>query len=93
MKSFEHQLIDFENLPVSWKDESALDELETFLNSCWKQRSVFNNDNEDSSTQQFVRFENKNSIKTMNYIGSIFFKGEILTIFPKIFSKKSYIGC
>lgn len=93
MKSFEHQLIDFENLPVSWKDESALDELETFLNSCWKQRSVFYNDNEDSSTQQFVRFENKNSIKTRNYIGSIFFKGEKLTIFPKIFSKKSNIGC
>ena len=82
---FEESVINNSHLPEGWKSQAALDELATFLQLNWAQRTAFYNDERISSKQQFLSFTTHNGIRTQNYIGTIVFKGEQLNIFPKIF--------
>lgn len=64
-------------------------EFREYLNSCWKKRYYLYDDSkllneEEIKEQQFLRFDGDN-IKAKNYIGFINFKGESITIYPKIF--------
>lgn len=86
LDKFEYTKIRNMKLPSSWKPQSALDELNEFLQQNWEQRFVFYKDKEIESKQQFVDFLGFGDIKTKNYIGTIVFKGEQLNIYPKIFS-------
>ena len=72
-------------LPVEWQSQSALDELSKFLQINWEQRSVFYDDGEITSRQQFLSFTGQKGIRTGHYIGTIVFKGQQLNIFPKMF--------
>lgn len=73
-------------LPPSWQSQSALDELSDFLQQNWDQRSVFYNDEEIKTQQQFLDFTGQGGIRTKKYVGTIVFKGEQLNIYPKVFS-------
>ena len=70
---------------MSWQSQKNLDELSEFLQQNWEQRSVFYDDGEVTSKQQFLSFIGQKGIKTQNYIGTIVFNGEQLNIFPKMF--------
>lgn len=72
-------------LPVEWQSQASLDEFADFLQHNWEQRSVFYDDGQITSRQQFIGFTGQQSIRTNNYIGTIVFKGQQLNIFPKIF--------
>lgn len=74
-------------LPETWQSESALDELEKFLQQNWEQRAVFYDDEKDETRQQFLGFTDHRGLRTKRYIGSISFLGEQLNIFPKIFKE------
>lgn len=73
-------------LPASWQSQTALDELSDFLQQNWEQRSVFYNDEEIKTQQQFLDFTGQKGIRTKKYVGTIVFKGEQLNIYPKVFS-------
>ena len=60
--------------------------LMNWLQENWEQRSVFYEDGEVTSQQQFIDFTGKQGIRTKKYIGTIVFKGEQLNIYPKVFS-------
>ena len=85
MNGFEHEKITTSNLPPKWSEGNTLQELESFLQENWEQRSIFYSDQEITSRQQFIDFDVKNGIKLKNYIGTIIYKGEQLNIFPKVF--------
>lgn len=82
---FEESVIKNRILPEEWQSQSSLDELAEFLQRNWEQRSVFYDDGELSSRQQFLSFTGQKGIRTNNYIGTIVFKGKQLNIFPKLF--------
>jgi len=82
---YEYSSIRNEKLPDEWKSQTALDELEDFLQQNWEQRAVFYDDDEVMSTQQFLKFISHQAIKTNKYIGTIVFKGQQLNIFPRVF--------
>lgn len=84
---FEHKILrkSSNEFPNKWKDEKTLKNLESFLQSCWNQRSTFYDDGSYKGIQQFIDFDINNGIKTQNYIGTIMFEGEQLNIFPKVF--------
>ena len=84
VNGFEYMKIKSKKLPESWKEEGVLEDLEHFLQENWEQRSIFYNDGQVTSRQQFIDFDKKDGIKLQNYIGTIIFKGEQLNIFPKI---------
>jgi len=83
---YEYSKIANTKLPSSWQSQAALDELADFLQENWEQRSVFYEDGEVTSQQQFIDFTGKQGIRTKKYIGTIVFKGEQLNIYPKVFS-------
>lgn len=83
---YEYSKIANAKLPPSWQSQVALDELDEFLQQNWEQRSVFYEDGEIKSRQQFIDFIGSKGIKTKKYIGSIVFKGEQLNIYPRVFS-------
>lgn len=85
---YEYSRISNAKLPISWQTQAALDELLDFLQQNWEQRSVFYEDGEIKSQQQFLDFVGSGSIRTKNYIGTIVFKGEQLNIYPKVFSRE-----
>lgn len=85
LNTFEFKKIKTKKLPLSWQTEGSLDELESFLQKNWEQRTIFYNDRQVTSRQQFIKFDVKDGIKTQNYIGTIIFKGEQLNVFPKVF--------
>ncbi len=85
MNGFEHEKITTSNLPETWLEGNTLQELESFLQENWEQRSIFYSDQEITSRQQFIDFDVRNGIKLKNYIGTIIYKGEQLNIFPKVF--------
>lgn len=87
INGFEFSKIKLNKLPKSWKEEGAMEELESFLQENWQQRSIFYSDRQITSRQQFIDFDKKDAIKLQNYIGTITFKGEQLNIFPKIFKE------
>lgn len=82
---YEETLLKNRILPEEWQSQSSLDELSEFLQRNWEQRSVFYEDGELSSRQQFLAFTGQKGLRTNNYIGTIAFKGKQLNIFPKMF--------
>ena len=82
---FEESFLKNKILPTEWQSQVSLDELSGFLQSNWEQRSVYYDDGEVSSRQQFLSFTGQKGLRTNNYIGTIVFKGEQLNIFPKLF--------
>lgn len=86
LNRYEHTKISNNKLPDSWKTQSALDDLQDFLQDNWEQRAVFYEDGEIKSSQQFLEFTGQQGIKTKKYIGTIVYKGEQLNIYPKVFS-------
>lgn len=86
MDRYEYSKISNAKLPSSWQSQIALDELADFLQQNWEQRSVFYEDGEVKSRQQFVEFIGSGGIRTKKYIGTIVFKGEQLNIYPRVFS-------
>ncbi len=82
---FEESTVKNKYLPEEWQDQSSLDELADFLQSNWEQRSVFYDDGEVSSRQQYLGFTGQKGLRTNNYIGTVAFKGQQLNIFPKVF--------
>lgn len=82
---FEESFLKNKILPTEWQSQISLDELSEFLQSNWEQRSVYYDDGEVSSRQQFLSFTGQKGLRTNNYIGTIVFKGEQLNIFPKLF--------
>ena len=85
LNRFEETLIKNQKLPVSWRSQKDLNELEEFLQHNWEQRSVFYDDGSIDTKQQFLKFTGNQAIRTNNYIGTIAFNGEQLNIFPKMF--------
>jgi 5-methylcytosine-specific restriction endonuclease McrBC regulatory subunit McrC len=82
---YEYSKIANAKLPSSWQTQIALDELRDFLQQNWEQRSVFYEDGEVKSQQQFLDFIGSGGIRTKKYIGTIVFKGEQLNIYPRVF--------
>lgn len=87
INGFEFTRIKTRNLPEAWQEDGALADLEKFLQDNWQQRSVFYEDGQVTSRQQFIDFDRRDGIKLQNYIGTIIFRGEQLNIFPKIFKE------
>jgi len=85
LNCFEESQIKNRKLPQEWQDQSSLDELSEFLQLNWEQRSVFFDDGEITSRQQYIGFTGSKGIRTNNYVGTIAFKGQQLNIFPKVF--------
>lgn len=83
---YEYSKIPNAKLPGSWQSQMALDELLDFLQQNWEQRSVFYEDGEINSKQQFLDFLGSGAIRTKKYIGTIVFNGEQLNIYPRVFS-------
>ena len=83
---YEYSKISNAKLPVSWQSQSSLEELSDFLQKNWEQRSVFYEDGEVKSQQQFIDFIGSGGIRTKKYIGTIVYKGEQLNIYPRVFS-------
>jgi 5-methylcytosine-specific restriction endonuclease McrBC regulatory subunit McrC len=86
LNRYEYSKIPNAKLPSSWQPQTALDDLLEFLQQNWEQRSVFYEDEEVKSQQQFLDFLGSGGIRTKKYIGTIVFKGEQLNIYPKVFS-------
>ena len=86
LNRYEYSKIANKKLPVLWQTQSALDELQEFLQQNWEQRYVFYEDNEKKTQQQFLEFTGQQGVRTKKYIGTIVFKGEQLNIFPRVFS-------
>ena len=84
INSFEESPIKNKRLPIEWQDQNSLDELEEFLQSNWEQRSVFYDDGEVTSRQQYLGFTGQKGLRTNNYIGTVVFKDSNL-----IFSRRS----
>lgn len=85
LNCFEENNIRNNRLPAEWQSQSALDELSYFLQLNWEQRSVFYDDGEVTSRQQFLSFTGQGGIRTGHYVGTVVFKGRQLNIFPKMF--------
>ncbi len=86
LNRYEYTRIANAKLPPAWRSQNALDELSDFLQQNWEQRSVFYNDEEIRTQQQFLDFTGQKAIRTKKYVGTIIFKGEQLNIYPKVFS-------
>lgn len=82
---FEESRLQNKMLPQEWREQDALDELEEFLQLNWEERSVFFDNGDMSSRQQYLSFIGAKGIRTNNYIGTIVFRGHQLNIFPKMF--------
>lgn len=85
LNRYEFTKIANKTLPYTWQSQSALDELQDFLQKNWEQRSAFYDDGEVNSKQQFLDFMGSQEIRTKRYIGTIVFKGEQLNIYPRVF--------
>ncbi len=85
LNCFEESLIKKSKLPFEWQSQETQDDLLTFLQSNWEQRSAFFNDENISTKQQFLDFKSGQNIRTNNYVGTIVFNGHQINIFPKVF--------
>ena len=56
LNCFEESSLKNQMLPAEWQGQDALDELLEFLQLNWEQRSVFFDDGEVTSRQQFLGF-------------------------------------
>ena len=88
LNRYEYSEIKNDALPVSWRSQNALDELQEFLQQNWDQRSAFYTDDEKEHKQLFLEFVGSKGVKTRKYVGTIVFKGEQLNIFPRVFKTK-----
>lgn len=88
LNCFEESPVKNRRLPEEWQSQCALDELAEFLQLNWEQRSVFYDDGEVSSRQQFLGFTGQRGIRTNNYVGTIAYKGHQLNVFPKVFREE-----
>lgn len=88
LNKYEYSPIKLKDMPTEWQSESGLDELQEFLQQNWEQRSVFYDDHEVESQQQFLKIGHKR-IDTNRYIGTIVFKGHQLNIYPRVFGEYS----
>ena len=88
INQFEEKVIKNNSLPVEWQSESALNELEEFLQENWNQRKALYNDEELYTKQQFLGFTSRRGISTKNYVGTVVFKGQQLNIYPKMFREE-----
>lgn len=86
LNRYEYSKIPNSKLPQSWQSQEALEDLNEFLQLNWEQRSVFYEDGEVTSRQQFLELTGIGGLKTKKYIGTVVFRGEQLNIYPKIFS-------
>lgn len=87
INAFENQGIKTNELPEQWREEGVINDLERFLQRNWELRTSLYTDKELTKVQQFIDFDKRNGFKTRNYIGTIYFHGEQLNIFPKIFKE------
>lgn len=71
-------------IPNEWDDSLIRKEFENFLQTNWKLRNLFYDDDCKETSQQFLKFY-ATELRSNNYIGTILFKGIRLNIFPKIF--------
>lgn len=88
INQFEEKVIKNNSLPIEWQSESALNELEEFLQENWNQRKALYNDEELYTKQQFLGFTSRRGISTKNYVGTVVFKGQQLNIYPKMFREE-----
>lgn len=82
---YEESRIANAKLPNEWQSQGALDGLAEFLQQNWEQRSIFYDDGQVTSRQQFLEFCGQMNLRTKNYIGTIVYKGQQLNIYPKMF--------
>ncbi|MCI6676123.1 MAG: hypothetical protein MSG78_04340 [Clostridiales bacterium] len=85
MNGFEFEIIQTVQLPKAWQQKEAQKQLQQFLQRSWQERTIFYFDEETGTQQKFIDFDRRDGIKLQNYIGSISFLGEEMTIFPKLF--------
>lgn len=91
-EAIDYNLFEFKkNNEVFKKD--YLDKLENYLDKIWKHRDKYdsqytNNDEPDTSTQQFLSLLYNNQIKQKNYVGVIHFEGKTFNLLPKIFESE-----
>ena len=85
---FEEKVIANDSIPVEWRTESALNELEVFLQENWNQRKALYDDKNSHTKQQFLGFTARRGIATKNYVGTVVFKGQQLNIYPKVFRER-----
>lgn len=71
LNRYENSQIKNGKLPALWQSQNDLDELADFLQQNWEQRSVFYEDKEITSKQQFLAFTGQQGIKTQNDIVNI----------------------
>ena len=74
LNKFEESLVSNSKLPSSWQSQMSLNELEEFLQQNWEQRSVFYEDKEVNSKQQFLGFVGQQGIRTKKYNVIVFLK-------------------
>lgn len=74
INGFEFARIKTGKLPQAWQEDGALDDLEKFLQDNWQQRSIFYEDGQVTSRQQFIDFDKRDGIKLQNYVGTIIFR-------------------
>ena len=86
---FEFQRIPIKRLPSKWTEPHFIHELNNFLQLNWDQRKSFYNDNDTSGCQQFLDLSYRQDIGARNYIGTIYYKGERINIFPKVFKRNA----
>lgn len=87
---YEFQRIPKRILGDKWKDQTYIDDLNSFLQANWNQRKAFYNDRSPSSRQKFLNLSRLHDIAATNYIGTITFKGETVNVFPKVFKLDEY---
>ena len=88
LNCYENKIIKNSKLPPEWQSQHDLDEFQEFLQRNWEQRSVFFDDGEITSRQQYIKFTERGGLRTNSYIGTVVFKGRQLNIFPKVFREE-----
>lgn len=87
------ELIEHQSRPVPSSLTGRLKELETYLDTVWKSRTVFYDQDPErpvSQRQPFLRFElsqGKLFMRSGHYVGFIQFEGHTIQIIPKLFGR------
>lgn len=92
-------LFEYKNWEKLGDNDKELEEFNKFLNNIWQNRKAAtlnfdgnSQDNEeDNSDQQFLKFNFLKQIKANNYVGVIRYKEKVINLLPKIFYKKTLI--
>ncbi len=86
-----YYLYEYQNTEKLDVKDEYINKLEKFLDDIWKRRDkndsqYTNNDEPDTSTQQFLSLLRNNQIKQKNYVGVINFDKKTFNLLPKIFN-------